>query len=116
MTGRFRFGVWRGVGVARDAFASGGDPQWRSGQKGLLDFTSGVHATCYVHKYKNCEYLCTYDQCQVGLETHLSFIRVESQECFLGDMLGLIEKGCSSDCLLERMLDTSADLTRMGLG
>ena len=53
------------------------------------------------------------------IRDHLSFVRVESRERSLGDISGLIEKGCCSDRLLERILDTSADLmnlTRMGLG
>ena len=53
------------------------------------------------------------------IRDHLSFIRVESRERSLGDMSGLIEKGCCSDRLLERIRDTSADLmnlTKMGLG
>ena len=37
---------------------------------------------------------------------HPSFIRVESQEHSIGDMLGLLEKGYCSDHLLERILDT----------
>ena len=53
------------------------------------------------------------------IRDHLSFIRVDSRERSLGDMSGLIQKGCRSDRLLERILDTSADLmnlTKMGLG
>ena len=49
----------------------------------------------------------------------LSFIKVESRERSLGDMSRLLEKGCRSDHLLERILDTLADLmnlTEMGLG
>ena len=36
------------------------------------------------------------------IRDHLSFIRVESRERSLGDMSGLIEKGCCSDRLLRK--------------